>query len=246
MKRHGGFTLIEVICASAIMAVIALSLFTALRVGFQARDKALASVGPARAGEIAMDMVRRDLEAALPPRGTLAKEFLGQPSPETQGTSVVRFYAMGRAPETTTNGSGYGMFSSARPAGSQQQDPTSAGGIERVDLLVQTLPGGDVALVRSVTRNLLSSTEPPPEEEVLCRGVTAFRLRFFDGYQWFDEWDSTQYENALPLAVEVTIELTRPRDPTRLPSPTNVAAYRATRTFFLPCRDETLLTGGTQ
>jgi hypothetical protein len=94
-------------------------------------------------------------------------------------------------------------------------------------------------------RSLLSSTEPPPEEEILCRGISAFQLRFFDGYQWFDEWDSTQYENTLPIAVEVTIELTRPRDPTRPPSASNVTTYRTSRTFFLPCRDESLLTGGT-
>ena len=128
LPNNRGFTLIEVVIASAIMAVIALSLFTALRIGFQARDKALSSVGPARAAEIAMDMVRRDLEAALPPRGTLAKEFFGQDGPETPGTSAVRFYAIGRAPDTATNGSASGMFSSARPAGAQQQDPTSAGG----------------------------------------------------------------------------------------------------------------------
>jgi prepilin-type N-terminal cleavage/methylation domain-containing protein len=244
--RRRGFTFLEVLLASAIMAVIALALYAALRLSLQARDRALSAVGPARAAEIAMGMVRRDIESALPPRGVLSREFIGQTGPEMPGTSAVRFYAIGTAPETVTTKPG-----SNRPASWLQQDPTSAGGgIERVELLIRPAPGtsADGVLVRRVMRNLLSSTEPAPEEEILCRGVTAFQLRYYDGFQWSDEWDSTQYENALPIAVEVTLELTRPRDPTRTATAgnANLAAYRASRTFFLPCRDEVLLTGGTQ
>jgi prepilin-type N-terminal cleavage/methylation domain-containing protein len=247
-SRRRGFTLLEIILASAIMAVIALSVFSAFRIAYQARDRALGAVGPARAGEIAMDMIRRDLESALPPKGVLSREFLGDEGPEVPGTSAVRFYAIGSNPNLSqdNNNSRYG----ASMTGSrQQQNPMAASGsIERVDLIVRSI-GGEPALVRSVTRNLLSSTEPPPEDEVLCRGVTGFRVRYFDGYQWSETWDSTQYDNVLPLAVEVSIELTRPRDPTRAVvanDTSNLVAYRATRTFLLPCRDEMALTGGQQ
>lgn len=246
ISRRSGFTLLEIILASAIMAVIALSVFTALRLAYQARDRALSAVGPSRAAEIALDMIRRDLENALPPKGVLSREFLGDEGPEVPGTSAIRFYAVGANPDLSQNTAPrYG----ASMTGISQQNPTgSSGSIERIDLIVRNI-GGEPVLVRSVLRNLLSSTEPPTEDEVLCRGVTGFRVRYFDGYQWSETWDSTQYENVLPIAVEVSLELTRPRDPTRAVvgnDKSGLAIYRATRTFFLPCRDEAALTGGLQ
>ena len=45
---------------------------------------------------------------------------------------------------------------------------------------------------------------------MLCRGVTAFNLRYFDGSQWQQGWDSTAQNNELPAAVEVTLTLVRP------------------------------------
>jgi len=37
--------------------------------------------------------------------------------------------------------------------------------------------------------------------------VSAFVLRYFDGTAWQSNWDSASQGNALPTAVEVTIEL---------------------------------------
>ena len=46
-----------------------------------------------------------------------------------------------------------------------------------------------------------------PAEEVICRGVQSFDLRYFDGVDWQDKWDSAAQGNVLPRAVEVTLEL---------------------------------------
>lgn len=255
---RGGFTFLELITATAIMAMLALALYTALRIGFKARDRALAAVGPARSAEIAMNIVRRELESALPPRGLLAGMFLGQEGTEVSGTSAVQFYSVFSAPPVIesangSGGTGTGSMSRSGPSALDRQDPTAAGGTQRVELLVRPASAGAPAdLVRRVTRNLLAPTEPIPDDEVICRGVTRFMVRYFDGLQWTTEWDSTQYGDALPMAVEVTLELTRPKDPTRAAADeyagaVNEAPYRTTKTFFLPCRDEAaLLTGGTQ
>ena len=37
--------------------------------------------------------------------------------------------------------------------------------------------------------------------------MRAFTVRFFDGADWLDEWDSADYGNSLPLAVEITLEM---------------------------------------
>jgi hypothetical protein len=64
--------------------------------------------------------------------------------------------------------------------------------------------------VRRVTTNLLSEVQQVPEDEVLCRNVGQFTLMYFDGTDWVNSWDSTQYDNAMPSAVQMTLELERP------------------------------------
>jgi hypothetical protein len=86
------------------------------------------------------------------------------------------------------------------------------------------------ALVRRITTNLLAPTTPDPQQEVICRGVRTFTLRFFDGTAWQDTWDSTTVgttqSNVLPQAVEVTIELEGER---------NQPGPKATRVVLIPC-----------
>ena len=73
----------------------------------------------------------------------------------------------------------------------------------------------DQVLVRRVTSNLMPPTTINPDDEVLCRGVRSFNVRYYDGTDWYDAWDSTQpasniaplQSKALPQAVEVTLEL---------------------------------------
>ena len=77
--RHGraGFTLLEILLAMAMMSVLAGSLYTSLHIAFQARESSQAALSPVRAGQVATDLIRRDLESALPPRGILAGIFYG-------------------------------------------------------------------------------------------------------------------------------------------------------------------------
>lgn len=237
--RSAGFTLLELISASAVMAMIALTLYTAMRIGFQARDRALSAVGPARAAEVAMDLIRTDLECALPPRNLLARLFLGEQGMEVPGTSSVLFYRV--SPRPVMSGAivpGIGVT----PTSVTGTDPTSFGSVQRVQLLVRPVGiDGDGVLVRRVTRNLLAPNEPLPEEEILCRGVRGFAIRYSDGLQWYEDWDSTQFGDTLPIAVEVVLDLVNPARPS---GAAGESAYHASRVFFLPCRDEgTLLEG---
>jgi type II secretory pathway pseudopilin PulG len=52
---------------------------------------------------------------------------------------------------------------------------------------------GDVALLESQT-------------QVLATEVTRMQFRYYDGYEWFDSWDSTE-RNGLPRCVEILIEM---------------------------------------
>jgi hypothetical protein len=211
-----------------------------------------------------MDTVRRDLESALPPRGLLEGQFLGRLGTETPDTAAVEFYVTGQRPRIGQTAESHDRAQRGASQ-SERMDATTFGGVQRVDLLVarpQNDPGGQPALIRRITRNLLAPTESAPVEEIICRNVTEFSIRYFDGYSWTTDWDSTQYGDVLPLAVEVTLGLTGPADPTqpsasvvapgtpgaaanRDPGATaNVVTYRTMRTFLLPCRDEAALSQG--
>lgn len=239
MTSRRGFTLLEIIVASAVMSVIAITLFAALRLTYRARNSALAAVAPARSAQIAMDLVRQDLESALPPSGVLAGAFLGQFGIDSANASSIEFYCVGGDSSALLG------VNSARTGGAggmrDDRDPTLIGGIRRINLLVRPAPDGrSNILVRQTTRNLLSPTFVEPEEEVLCRGVRAFTLRYFDGFSWQDEWDSTAVADMLPMAVEVTLELDTP-------SATHIAApqpYRVTRILYMACYHDATLDGG--
>jgi type II secretory pathway pseudopilin PulG len=246
------FTLLELLVATAMMSVLVLSLFATLRVAYRARDTALGAVGPARAGEAAMDLIRRDIESALPPTGQLAGPFIGAEGTEAPGTSGLVFSAVGNAAPgylEAVAAAGGGMASSAGSGGAASgSDATLAGGLIRVAYTV-TQRNTSMVLVRQVQRNLLAQVESSEadEESVVCRGVRSFTLSYYDGEQWLDTWDSSQQGNALPMAVEITLELERPPSPGAL---ANAGAadrqpYVTTRIVFPSCYDASAAaTGG--
>ena len=205
------FTLLELLLAVAIAAVLAVSLMSALHIAIRARNTAEAALRPGRGAEAALAFVRADLESALPPRGVFAGTFSGTDWRDSQGRPAdsVVFYTAGPAP----------MYAGG-----------SGGDIKKVEITPATLLGsGERALLRRVSTNLLSPVLRDPDEEILGRGVVSFNLRYFDGTVWLDYWDSSAQEDVLPLAVEVTLEM-EPADPARDPLP-----RRFTRVVAVSC-----------
>jgi len=204
------FTLLEMLVALALMGMLATALYASLRTGIGARKSAVAAVESVRTLELAHEIVRRDLEAALAPRGLLAGAFIGEDAKEggtDKDADTLTWHAAVGGPRV------------------------GASDIVRVGIALATPEtGSQRVLVRSVVRNLLSPTEQEPDEEVLARGVASLNLRYFDGSTWLDAWDSTTEGDTLPLAVEVTMELELAAG-----KPADAAAPSMTRIFGLPC-----------
>jgi len=169
-------------------AVLAGSLYATLHAAFRARRSATAAVAEARTAVLAVELIRADLESAVVPRGILAGGFVGEDAVN----------GLGRASDALLL---------HRTAGGAQ-DTQGAGDIRTVELACEPATDGEgMALLRRVTVNLLTTQAAEPAEEVLCRGVRSLNVRYFDGADWQDAWDSGAQDNALPLAVEVTLEL---------------------------------------
>ncbi len=228
-NRHRGFTLLEIILAMTMVAVLSMSLYMSLRAGIKARNGSIGIVTPIRAAEVAMEMIRQDLESALPPVGLLAGQIQSGGF-QVQGTcgfvgmhqndaDAIQFYCIGDDSE---------LLSAAA-----NLDQTKQGGVRKVQFYVTTLSDGTPnVLVRGITNNLLSQVTTDPDEEVLCRNVKSFTLRYWDASSqtWQDEWDSTQLSNAMPTAVEVTLQLQWPDKDNGEPR-----TYRTSRIYSLSC-----------
>lgn len=206
MRQPRGFTLLELVLASAILATIAAALYGSLGVAFRGRAAAQRQVDAMREAHLTMRIITRDLDnilpaAPIPEDGvlrTLAGPFYGLPMGTGIGTSGahLEFYTLARDP---------------RLAGTPLAD-----GVRRVELLLRTDLASPV-LVRRVESNLLAETATDPYEEVIADNIRSFAARYFDGNNWLDEWDSTLQGDLLPRAIELTVEfdLPAPRDPTQ-------------------------------
>ena len=188
-RRDSGFSLLELTLAMTMAAMLAMSLYTALNVTIRAQRSAARAVEPTRAAVIAADLLRQDLESVPPPTGILAGPFIGIHSAGNAGgdSDSVQFCTIGA------------------DAGAASDAPLSEG-IRRVELLLSNDTSPPV-LIRRVTRNLLASSEPLVEEEIICRNVQGFSLRYYDGYSWQDAWDSTTLGDVLPIAVSMTLQI---------------------------------------
>ena len=221
-RARTGFTLIEVLIASAIVALLTAGLGASLHVAFKARRSAADGIATIRAARIALDSLARDLQSALPPTGVLAGAMTG--GSDTSGT--ISFYA------TSSGSVGNGAsdiqqvtFTVIGPNDVQTTSGTAAAS----PLKPGAMTGSDESvLVRRVKRSLLAPVDETLTDQVLCRHVRSLTMRYYDGTQWLDTWDSTGVDNTLPLAIELTLSL----------APTDAGSavpYNITRVVHLPC-----------
>lgn len=210
-NKVSAFTLLELILAMALMSVLAGSLYASLSIGFKAKRSSEAAVEPVRKAQLVMELLSHDIEAALPPTGILAGEFNGIDEEDSTGFDCDRLL----------------FYSSAH----EPREEETACDIIKIELALVTLSDtNERVLVRRITTNLLAPKVLEPKEEILCRGIISFNLRYFDGFNWLDNWDSVLQGDLLPQAVEVSLEVERQEKDMSAQS-----GYQSTRVFLIPC-----------
>jgi type II secretion system protein J len=196
LAAEHAFTLIEVILAIGIAAIVLISVCTVFFAAIRLRDATQDAVDNSKPVDLALATLKRDLECVVTP---------------TNGTSKVLSGDF-RVGDITSAGNNepvsIEMFTATGQVGSQQ--PWSD--IQRVtyelrDPTVRNATGKD--LYRSVTRNLLSPTTPQVEDQWMMSGVQSITFSCYDGVQWWNTWDTTGLTSAntnLPVAVRVDIQ----------------------------------------
>ncbi|HEY7087382.1 MAG TPA: type II secretion system protein GspJ [Tepidisphaeraceae bacterium] len=240
-RRHHAFTLLELILAMAMVAMLSLTLYATFNVAWKAKRRAEATVRPTRTIAIAIDMITRDLDSMVPPNpqsATTANLYLAGPFVGEQDGGVgseadwVEFCCLGSDATGINVGSGTGLGTGV--AAPTDDNPT-AEGIRRVDWGLRTDVTPSV-LVRRVTRNLLAPTDVDPEEQVICRNVKSFSVKYFDGQDWYEDWDSTQQQdNAIPLLVQVDLVINQEPTPQQQRTGQDPGTYHVNKVIPIPC-----------
>ena len=186
------FTLLEVLVATVMIAILAVSLYGMLHTGIQIQRSATGSLAQARKVSLLMEILRQDVASILPPGGVLKGPFTGQSLVDGVNDAMMFYNTAQAVPDPNWTGN------ILEPVGD----------VQKVEIYCQPAEDGkSQLLLRRVTRNLLSPTMIEQQPEVLCPGIATFNLRYFNGTAWQNIWDSTAQDNNLPAAIEVSLQL---------------------------------------
>lgn len=196
MSAHGtesgrgeGFTLIEVLLAVVIFAIVLAAINGVFYGAIRLRTKTARLMEQSFPIQQSMAFIKRDLDGLVAPAGLLSGALKSGGSAGGMGQSKLEIYT------------GTGLLDDSSPWPDLQK-------------VVYALrnPGNRTAasgkdLVRLVTRNLLAPVQDEPAEQWLMSDVERLQFYFFDGTQWRDSWDSTAETSVLPKAIKVQVDL---------------------------------------
>jgi type II secretory pathway component PulJ len=192
---------VEVMLAMAVCAVVLAAIngvfFGALRL----RETTNRVVDESQPAQLALTILRSDLESAV--------------SPTTNGIMTGDF----RVGDITSLGLNQNVSIEMYTTTAALHEDEPWGEIQRVTYELRSPTGGPLGrgqdLVRSVTRNLLATLTPVPEDQTMMGNVQNLTFDCYDGTQWRNTWDTTASDTNLPIAVRVTIQLAGdgPNDP---------------------------------
>jgi len=195
MKR--GFTLMELIVAMVLFSIVMSAAYALFDSGQALSSDAQKVSAVQQEVRFVLETLRRDLQGTVGV-GTYSEptvyQFLGtNEGTEEEPVDEVRFLAMNR--ETVSSSS-----------------PESDLGLTRYYLIGEEEGLPQKGLVRIKNSDLLSAIEIEEEEEEaqeIGPNVVFFGLRYYDGSDWQESWDST-LSLTLPHAVEITLTLRVP------------------------------------
>ncbi len=190
------FTLIEMILAIGVAAIVLITVCTVFFAALHLRDATQDLVDSETPVDQATATMQRDLECVVTPTngttkvlsgdfriGNISSAGIGEP------VSIEMFTATGEVTES-------------KPWGKIQRVT-----YELRDPANPTSPGKD--LIRTVTRNLLPVATPDIEDQWMMGGVQSITFSGYDGTQWWTSWDTTgvtSLNTNLPTAVKVDIQ----------------------------------------
>jgi prepilin-type N-terminal cleavage/methylation domain-containing protein len=188
------FTLMEVMLALAVSVIVLAAIGGVFFAGLRLRDHTTAMIDEGVPIQQALGMLRRDLRGAMPP-GPVNMSLAGDFRLEGGGGAM--------------SGSVNSRLQFFTTSGALSEDQTW-GDIQEVvyelrDPATRASVGSGKDLVRTVIRNLLTSTPQEADELFLASNIQNIEFSCFDGSDWREAWDTSSGNTNLPTAVRVRI-----------------------------------------
>jgi len=179
-RRHSenGFTLMEILLASIVAALILVAIYAVFQQAIKLRDSANARIRDLRLRDRAATVIRNDLRNALVSGGLFASLVQGD-SASTDGPNgdVPGYLKVTTTTAKDTSDDLYGDVQQVEYYVVRDKTAAPAAG---------GAGGGD--LVRAVTRDLLDDN-PQVQEQQILTGVQSLQVSFYDGANWQTSWE---------------------------------------------------------
>ena len=187
-----GFTLIEMILAIGISAIVLVAINAVFFTAVHLRDAATDAVDAATPIDQTVSTLRHDLQCAVTPKpnGLMSGDF--------------------KVGSVTSTGISEPVAAEIYTATGSLGPNQPWGDIQRVTYELKASANGTRDLYRTVTRNILATTSPDVQDQLLLSGVANIQFSCYDGSQWSDTWDTTDASSVstnLPLAVRISIQM---------------------------------------
>jgi general secretion pathway protein J len=183
-----GFTLIEVLLALTVSAIVLAAMGGVFYSALLLRKRTTATVENASRLQPALNIIRRDLLCVMPPSGGLAGDFRCGSLLGGIGESLGIQFSTATA-----------VIGDSLPWGNVQEVSY------QLREASQRTAGGGRDLIRLVNRNLLTTALEEPEEQWMLGNVQSLQFSCYDGSQWRDSWDTSLGDTNLPTAVRIQL-----------------------------------------
>ena len=190
------FTLIEMLLAVAICAIVLVAINGVFVTAVRLRDKTSDAIEESLPADRALEIMNRDLKGTVGPGGIMAGDF--KCGAQAMGAT------MGLSGEAGSAGLDFFTTTGAI------SDKAPWGDIQEVMYELKTPTDRSQAgmdLVRCVDHNVLgTNTTQTPEIHWLMGGVQNLQFDCYDGTQWQNIWDTSAGNTNLPVAVRIRIQ----------------------------------------
>ncbi len=196
-RTISGFTLIELILAIGVAAIVLVAANAVLFGALRLRDATADAVDANTPVDATVAFLKRDLAGAMPPTNATGGILSG-------GFRAGTISSVGSGEPVAVE-----MFTTTGALG--ESKPWSE--IQRVSYELKMSATKDAVgrdLYRSVSRNLLTLNSLEVEDQLMLTGVASVKFSGYDGTQWQDAWDTTDVTGVntnLPWAVRVEIKM---------------------------------------
>ena len=177
-RKNRGFTLLEILLAIALSALLLVTVYSAYFSIARAVYTTLETQELLETGRILLEMLKRDI------RGISGTRFpLVSTVEEINGKSVTNIVFVTSTPSSTN------AFTWSKVGYTLTQDRQ-----------------GQWVFIKKAAKNPNDNLDEIGTVFEVSRLVNSFRLSFFDGTQWVDQWDSRS-TGKLPKQVRISVEL---------------------------------------